>query len=113
MMGSVSQWVYAHGLSGTGLLSYELLTDDELHSRLARGRWKISLKSIRDLRTALEVSQNAAALVMAMMQGATSAEQAKKESGDQMEKAPLVGIQAVGTMDTMATEEISTILESE
>jgi hypothetical protein len=61
----------------------ELLSDDDLHRRLAMGRWKISLKSIGELRNTLAVSQEAASLVMILMQASQNPKQKlDKENGD-------------------------------
>jgi hypothetical protein len=47
---------------------YELLTENEMHRRLAIGRWKISLTSLEELQVTLEVSRGAAALVLKLLQ---------------------------------------------
>jgi hypothetical protein len=60
-------WTFAHGPVGVGFLPTEPMTDDELHQRLARGRWRISLQSIGELNAALEVSRGAVRLVMNML----------------------------------------------
>ena len=43
------------GFCGVGLLISEPRSDGEPNRRLAMGRWKISLKSLAELRVALEV----------------------------------------------------------
>jgi hypothetical protein len=65
--GVMHSWTFAHGPVGVGLLPTEPMTDEELHQRLARGRWRISLKSIAELNAALEVSRGAVRLVLNML----------------------------------------------
>jgi hypothetical protein len=64
--GAGESWTYIHTPT-TGTVSTESLTAVELHGRLERGRWKISLTGIQELKGALEVSREAGSLVMAML----------------------------------------------
>ena len=73
------QWVYAHGLSGVGLLMAELLSNEELNQRLQTGRWRISIQSLEELQAALDVARAGVALVLGLMKSTFSDEIQKRE----------------------------------
>lgn len=72
------RWIYARSVSGVGSSTSEVLTDDELHRRFELGRWKISLRSLAELRAALVVSRDAAPLLMGLVKGCFDKRQKEK-----------------------------------
>ncbi|KAL9113330.1 MAG: hypothetical protein Q9187_007634 [Circinaria calcarea] len=72
------RWIYARSVSGVGSSTSEVLTDDELHRRFELGRWKISLRSLAELRAALVVSRDAAPLLIELVKGCFDKHQKEK-----------------------------------
>jgi hypothetical protein len=69
-LGDRKAWLYVHGKVGVGLLMTETLSEQRLNHLLKVGRWRISIKSLEELRSSLDVIREAAGVVVSLLRGA-------------------------------------------
>jgi hypothetical protein len=73
------RWLYAHGSKIRGILEVEVLFAEELDRRLAAGEWLISFENIGDLEAVLHASRKTSWLLMNLMLGLFTPQNAPKQ----------------------------------
>lgn len=76
--GRTEHWIYASGVKTKGTLAYELLSKDELDTKLSDAYWQISLKTSTEFEKILEVSRATSELLIKMTATLSRSKSAEK-----------------------------------